>query len=75
MSNAPPVPTRWWRGSGRWSLNTLLRGFRAALWGEHHFRPLWNTSTSNWAEKEDLLQGLSNAIYGAARSSPHFVFL
>lgn len=68
LSNAPPVPTRWWRGSGRWSLNTLLRGFRAALWGEHHFRPLCSLTTNDWAEKEDLLQALHNAIYGSARS-------
>ncbi|MDQ7033656.1 MAG: hypothetical protein Q9P01_02125 [Anaerolineae bacterium] len=37
LSNAPPVPTRWWRGSGRWSLNTLLRGFRACFMGRTPF--------------------------------------
>ncbi|MDQ7034248.1 MAG: hypothetical protein Q9P01_05270 [Anaerolineae bacterium] len=29
LSNAPPVPTRWWRAAlDCWSLNTLLRGFQ-----------------------------------------------
>ena len=37
LTSAPHVPTAWWRGSGRWSLNTLWRGFRAALWGSHTF--------------------------------------
>lgn len=68
LSNAPPVPTRWWRGSGRWSLNTLWRGFRAALWGEHYFQPLFSLTSNNWGEKQSLLQALHNAIYGAARS-------
>jgi len=34
LAAAPGVPTRWWRGSPRWSLNTLWRAYRAALWGE-----------------------------------------
>jgi hypothetical protein len=68
LANAPPVPTRWWRGSGRWSLNTLWRGFRAALWGDHHFRPLWTSTTPNWLEKEQFLMSLSNAVVAAARS-------
>ncbi|MDQ7033302.1 MAG: hypothetical protein Q9P01_00240 [Anaerolineae bacterium] len=65
---APPVHTRWWRGSGRWSLNTLLRGFRAALWGEHHFRLPGTLALATGLKKKTFLQGLSNAIYGAARS-------
>ncbi|MCZ7547085.1 MAG: hypothetical protein M5R40_27775 [Anaerolineae bacterium] len=40
LSTAPPVPTRWWRGASRWSLNTLWRAFRATVWGDHDFRPL-----------------------------------
>ncbi len=40
LTAAPAVPTRWWRGSGRWSLNTLWRGYRAALWGPHQFTPV-----------------------------------
>lgn len=37
LTGAPSVPTAWWRGSGRWSLNTLWRGYRAALWHTHTF--------------------------------------
>lgn len=29
LARAPDVPTRWWRGAGRWSFASLLRAFRA----------------------------------------------
>lgn len=68
LCGAPPVPTAWWRGSGRWSLNTLWRAYRSALWGSHHFRPLCMPTPDNWLEKQALLHGLGNAAYAAARS-------
>jgi len=68
LCGAPPVPTRWWRGSGRWSLNTLWRAYRAALWGAHAFRPLSIASLDDWSKKDSLLQGLHNAVYGSTRS-------
>lgn len=68
VCGAPSVPTRWWRGAGRWSLNTLWRAYRAALWGPHDFRPLWLASPDDWSKKDTLLQGLRNAVYGATRS-------
>jgi hypothetical protein len=68
LSRAPRVPTRWWRGSTRWSFNTLWRAYRAALWGPHQFRPLWLSSPANWPEKESFLQGLTNALYASAHS-------
>ena len=37
LTRSPQVPISWWSGSGRWSLNTLWRGFRAALWDAHTF--------------------------------------
>jgi len=66
LAHAPPVPTRWWRGSGRWSLNTLWRAFRAGLWGDHLFRPLWSSSSTTWPEKEVLLTALRHAAFAAA---------
>jgi hypothetical protein len=66
LAHAPPVPTRWWHGSGRWSLNTLWRSFRATLWGDHHFRPLWSASATTWPEKETLLTALRHAAFAAA---------
>ncbi len=33
LARAPAVPTRWWRGAGRWSFATRLRAFRAATGG------------------------------------------
>jgi hypothetical protein len=68
LSHAPHVPTRWWRGSGRWSLNTLWRAYRAALWGEHVFRPVFSRSPGNWLENDALLPGMTNALFASARS-------
>lgn len=65
---APSVPTRWWRGSGRWSLNTLWRAFRAELWGQPDFRPLWSLIHGDWFEKEACLHALFHAAFASARS-------
>jgi hypothetical protein len=62
------VPTRWWRGSQRWSLNALWRAYRAAFWQQHDFHPLCSPFPSDWAEKEPLLLALRNAIFASARS-------
>jgi len=68
LCDGPAVPTRWWRGAGRWSFNTMWRAYRAALWGPHHFHPLWPSIPGNWPEKEAVLMGLSNSIYAAIRA-------
>jgi hypothetical protein len=68
LTGAPDVPTRWWRGSGRWSLNTLWRAYRAALWGQHQFHPLCSPSPGDWGEKEALVVALRNAVFASARS-------
>lgn len=60
-------PGRWWNGSGRWSLNTLWRGYRAELWGSEEFRPIFTPTTDGWPEKEELLAGMSNAVAGSLR--------
>lgn len=68
LTGAPAVPTRWWRGSGRWSLNTLWRGYRAALWGNHQFQPL---DPGSWLTRGDLRwiqPALRHAAFAAARS-------
>ncbi|MCZ7542652.1 MAG: hypothetical protein M5R40_03520 [Anaerolineae bacterium] len=59
LSTAPPVPTRWWRGASRWSLNTLWRAFRATVWGDHDFRPLCALTTDDWGEKRGPAPGLT----------------
>lgn len=68
LTRAPTVPTRWWRGSPRWSLNTLWRAYRAALWQQHSFHPLCSPSPPDWAEKEVLVLALRHAVFAAARS-------
>lgn len=68
LTGTPTLPTRWWRGSGRWSLNTLWRGYRAALWGSHQFQPLHPES---WLTRGDLnwiQPALRHAAFAAARS-------
>jgi len=68
LTHAPPVPTRWWRGAPRWSLNTLWRAYRAALWQQHDFLPLSSPFPDNWRENHRLLPALRNAVFAAARS-------
>lgn len=68
LTGSPQVPTRWWRGAQRWSLNTLWRAYRATLWGQHQFHPLCASTPYDWGEKETLLLALKNAIFASARS-------
>ena len=68
LTGAPPVPTRWWPGSGRWSLNTLWRGYRAALWGSQQFHQI---DPGSWLTRGDLRwiqPALRHAAFAAARS-------
>lgn len=58
---------RWWNGAGRWSLNTLWRGYRAEMWGSAQFRPVLTPTTHGWQEKEALVAGLRNAVAGSLR--------
>jgi hypothetical protein len=68
LFGGPQAPGRWWGGARRWSLNTLWRGYRAALWGTGEFRAVWTASGDNWPQKESYLTGLWNAVRGAARA-------
>jgi hypothetical protein len=68
LTRASTVPTRWWRGSPRWSLNTLWRAYRAAFWQQPDFHPLCSPFPPDWGEKERLLLALRNAVLAAARS-------
>lgn len=61
-------PGRWWGGAGRWSLGTLWRGYRQALWGPSAFRALWTGTGADWAEKAAWLGGLQNAAAGSLRA-------
>jgi hypothetical protein len=68
LTRGPTVPTAWWRGSGRWSLNTLWRAYRSELWQMQDFHPLCTPSPRDWGEKETLLLALGNAAFAAARA-------
>lgn len=67
VCDGPPTPTRWWRGSPRWSLNTVLRTFRAEVWGQSPFRERWQAFTDDWAKKEALVDTMLNAVGGSSR--------
>ena len=67
LCGGPPTPARWWQGAKRWSLNTLWRGFRSALWTTKQFQPLWTQTGDNWWKKETWLAGLDNSIIASAR--------
>jgi hypothetical protein len=63
----PTRRERWWPGAKRWSLSTLWRAYRAAVWDSAEFRAIWTTTGANWLDKELWIAGLSNAVAGAAR--------
>lgn len=68
LTRAGPVPTAWWRGSPRWSLNTLWRAYRAAFWQTSEFQPLQCPTSDNWAEIPSFMPAMRNAVLAAARS-------
>ena len=68
LTRSPQVPTAWWQGSGRWSLNTLWRGYRAALWGTHHFHPIHPGSALTRGDLRWLQPALRHAVFASARS-------
>jgi len=67
LCGGPRTPARWWPGAQRWSLNTLWRAFRSAVWGKSEFQALWTRSSDNWLKKEAHLLTLYNAALAAAR--------
>jgi len=68
LLDGPSSPGRWWRGSRRWSFNTLWRAYRAALWSTPDFRAVWTGSGDNWLKKGDWIAGLWNSALGSVRS-------
>jgi hypothetical protein len=67
LVQGPPALGRWRRHARRWSISTLLRGFRAELWGNAAFRACWTPSPDNWADIEHWLQGKNNAVAATTR--------
>lgn len=67
LFDGPQPPARFWRGGQRWSLTTLWREYRLALWGTSQFRALWTATGDNWLKKDTWIQGLWNAVAAAAR--------
>jgi hypothetical protein len=65
LTHGPPVPTRWWRGSGRWSFNTLWRTIRSALWATPRFYPSRYGSIHNLGGNWTDLTVLPYAVYAA----------
>jgi hypothetical protein len=69
LGRAPSAPpTRWWRGSGRWSLGQLWTSLRAELWALGEFRPVWSRTGTNWWEMVDWQDAQTNALLGASRT-------
>ncbi len=67
LLEGPATPARWWKGAKRWSLSTLWRSYRAALWGTGEFRAAWSTSATDWWKKGAWLTTLGNAVSAASR--------
>jgi hypothetical protein len=69
LGRAPTAPpTRWWRGSGRWSLGQLWTALRGELWDLGEFRPVWGRTGDNWWEMVDWLDAHTNALLAAGRT-------
>jgi DDE superfamily endonuclease len=64
----PAAPTRWFRGSERWSLNTLWQGYRQELWRPADFQALSYGSHGKWLENTPLTAGLWNAVWSCVRA-------
>ncbi len=67
ITGGPRPPTRWWRGSGRWSLNSLWRAYRAAWWGRPNFRAVDLKERLTARDFAWLRSTQGNAVAGAAR--------
>jgi hypothetical protein len=61
-------PGRWWPGAPRWSLGTLWRGYRQALWGGGDFSPLCPRTTDDWWLHAACSGALGNAITASLRA-------
>jgi len=61
-------PGRWWPGARRWSLGTLWRGYRHALWGVRDFSPLSTGTTDDWWLIHARNGALGNAITASLRA-------
>ena len=61
-------PGRWWPGAKRWSLGTLWRGYRQALWSCGEFRPVCAATTDDWWLNDARRTALGNAITASLRA-------
>jgi hypothetical protein len=67
LTNHPRDHTAWWAGGKRWSFNTLLRYFRAALGAGQPFLASWLTFPNDRPEKFAEWLNLGNLISGSSR--------
>ena len=67
LCHGPTPPYPWWSGAKRWSLSTLWRSFRSAVWSLGEFRACCMPSPSNWWDKELWFASLVNATLAASR--------
>ena len=67
LCSGPPTPARWWPGAKRWSLTTLWRSYRSALWNLSEFRTLCTTTPTDWWKIQDWFPALHNSLSAASR--------
>jgi len=61
-------PGRWWPGARRWSLGTLWRGYRQALWHCPDLSPVCPSTTHDWWLIAAGNSTLGNAISASLRA-------
>jgi hypothetical protein len=67
-TRSPALTCAWWRGSRRWSFNTVWRSFRIALWQLPHFRALCSHSHSTPSKFPSCWLSLLDSVLAAARA-------
>lgn len=68
LLHGPATPARWWKGAARWSLNTLWRAYRSALWDTGDFQPVYRTSPAIGPKNPAWPAAFRNAAAAATRS-------
>jgi len=67
VTGGPRRAGHWYGQAHRWSFAAMWQSYRAALWAETEFRPLYARTLNKWLKKETWLTGLHNSLADPAR--------
>ncbi len=67
LTGGPRRAGRWYGHARRWSFSAMWQEYRAALWEEAGFRPLYTGTLDKWLKKETWMTGLHNSLADPGR--------